>query len=139
MTVDYEYYKDFPMFKPLYEAWKRLRMRGALSEEWKDFERFYEWAMAEGYTNGARVVRADREKPADPTNSYIKFPTEMLEKKGSIKGGYKNRPCNECQYKDRESCAYRTCGRYIVWLNRSWEDFRKAAGISGEGKDNEKN
>lgn len=131
MIFDYEYYRGFPTFKPLYESWKRFRLRGALSEEWEDFDKFYEWAMAEGYTAGVRVVRVDKEKPADPTNCKLNFPAGMVEEKTeSVKGGYKNRPCNKCRYKDRESCAYRTCKQYAVWLNRSWEDFRKAAGIS---------
>jgi hypothetical protein len=128
MISEHEDLRGYPMFKFLYESWQRFRQKGMLSEEWAEFRVYYEWAMERGYKPGARIVRWDKRNTASPGNCYLDFPgTEETE---HIKGGYKNSPCISCRYDTGKGCVcYRSCKRYILWLNKCWEDFREAAYI----------
>ena len=53
----------------LYEYWRNVH-RETDSEEFKTFPGFYEWAMANGYTLGARLFKYDPEDPFSPDNCF---------------------------------------------------------------------
>ena len=38
---------------------------------WKSFEPFYKWVSAQGYEEGARIVRIDKTKGFSPTNTKV--------------------------------------------------------------------
>lgn len=51
----------------LYNAWKKLR-RKPYSEEWNDFQSFYNWSIRDGYSIGDTLVLIDDSKPYSPEN-----------------------------------------------------------------------
>lgn len=55
--------------KRLYEFWKRIR-RKVHSPVFEHFGVFYHWSMANGYTDGARLHRFDKNGPYSPANCY---------------------------------------------------------------------
>lgn len=55
----------------LYETWKRIR-KFPYDPAWNSFPVFYDWAMAEGYILGDRLVRLDESRPYGPDNCYWK-------------------------------------------------------------------
>ena len=47
-----------------------------------------------------------------------------------VKGGSENCPCNGCRSNRRDgSCSkyFRNCEKYAAWINKCWQDFKKAA------------
>lgn len=55
--------------KRLYGFWKRIH-RNIDSPEFEQFTDFYYWAIANGYTDRARLYRYDREEPYSPENCF---------------------------------------------------------------------
>ncbi len=55
--------------KRLYNYWKRAR-QNTDSDVFQSFPSFLAWAMANGYTLGARLFRRDENKPLNPENCF---------------------------------------------------------------------
>ena len=53
----------------LYAKWKRLR-EDEHSPEFEQYHDFYNWAMANGYTVGAKLFREYESEPYSPENCY---------------------------------------------------------------------
>ena len=54
----------------LYCHWKNKVHRGTDCPEFLTFIGFYNWAMENGYTVGARLCRYDRDEPFSPDNCF---------------------------------------------------------------------
>ena len=127
--------KEEPHYFPLYNTWKRFNRRGVLGPEFESFHAFYAWAIEHNYQRGDRIYRLYKNIPLSPDNGMIskeKTNADTSRTMANIVGGYRNSPCNNCPANTDGWCnSYRECAKYRAWLNKSWEDFRKAAGING--------
>lgn len=77
----------------LYKAWEGMKQRcenpnstaykdyGAkgitVCDEWHDFQKFYDWAMQNGYKAGLTIERLDNAKGYEPSNCTYKTRTEQ--------------------------------------------------------------
>ena len=53
----------------IYAYWRRIRM-DEFSPEFEEFPGFYHWAMENGYTVGARLLKYDLDEPYTPDNCF---------------------------------------------------------------------
>ena len=53
----------------LYDYWRKVK-KDTDSEEFMEFPDFFNWAMANGYTVGAKLFRYDAEDPFSPENCF---------------------------------------------------------------------
>lgn len=53
----------------LYSLWKRLR-KSAYTQDFEQYPDFFKWAMASGYTIGAKLFRYNAEEPFSPGNCF---------------------------------------------------------------------
>ncbi len=128
--------KEQPFYFPLYRSWKRFRRGGFLAAEFDDFHAFYDWAIENGYEYGDIIYRPCGGHKIGPRNGMIskaKANADAGREISNIKAGSKNSPCIGCACNKDGSCSsFSSCVRYATWLNKCWEDFRKAAGIKEE-------
>lgn len=86
----------------LYGIWEHMRSRCNLPtepaypkyggrgirvcEEWEDFQKFYEWAMANGYTDGLTIERVDVNGNYEPSNcTWIPLGKQAWNKRETIR------------------------------------------------------
>lgn len=122
------------LYFPLMECFRRFRYRELLAPEFKDFRKFFAWAIEHGYDQGASIRRMKQSLPASPENCYIVFPGEgrlpptvLL----NINGGEKNKPCHQCTKCEAHARVYcpsfRSCQPYTQWVMASWKNFNRYA------------
>lgn len=63
--------------KKLYGTWRRTQ-RYSRCKEWDDFPAFYDWAVHNGYVNGAWLKRIDEEVPYRPDNCVWYYPNDYV-------------------------------------------------------------
>ena len=74
----------------LYNTWKNIKGREiGICEEWKDFEKFYEWSIQNGYTEDLYLSRFDRNIIYSPENcswttKYRNGPAPILKEGDTI-------------------------------------------------------
>ena len=51
----------------LYQTWRKIQ-KEPHCKDWDNFPAFYAWALKSGYTLGAWILRADKNKPYEPCN-----------------------------------------------------------------------
>lgn len=57
-------------YKAIYRIWARIKKNSA--DIWaKDFECFKTWAVSNGYADGVRISRKDKQRPFSPQNCYV--------------------------------------------------------------------
>lgn len=61
--------RDGDAGRRLYAYWKKIRVYSD-AEEFQTYPGFYNWAMENGYTIGAKLFRYDFDKPYSPDNCF---------------------------------------------------------------------
>ena len=65
----------------LYAKWKIIR-NDEITPEFNEYPGFYKWAMANGYTVGAKLYRCNPDKPYGPDNCFwVSRSVESVEEK----------------------------------------------------------
>lgn len=54
----------------LYSRWLNLRKKEDCCDDFKDFMKFYKWAMKSGFRYGLTLRRYDNDEPYGPDNCY---------------------------------------------------------------------
>ena len=62
--------KNSDLGKLLYAKWLRIHNTENCCDEFKDFIKFYDWAIGTGYQAGLTMLRHNKSKPYSPENCY---------------------------------------------------------------------
>lgn len=103
---------------------KSNRAKGCLCPEWQNFEDFYTWAMAQGFTPESRIMRLDEKLPASPGNCrVVKVGQARKEKTAVMSENFRAakvlseaNPCNGCQ----RACSGAVCDRAEAFIHEAW-------------------
>ena len=63
--------KEMDSGRHLRAKWCSIQRRGSCSKVWRNFDTFYQWAMAHGYQDDRWIKRIDASKPWGPHNCKI--------------------------------------------------------------------
>ena len=63
--------KEMDSGRHLRAKWCSIQRRGSCSKVWRNFDTFYQWAMAHGYQDDRWIKRVDPSKPWGPHNCKI--------------------------------------------------------------------
>ena len=93
----------------------KIRKRGAT--DWENITDFCQWAVAEGYRPGMRILRLDSTMPHSKENSY--FVDERTPKKQEVihKNAGIGSPCATCV----KPCEYNGCQEWEDYYKQNWQ------------------
>ena len=104
---------------PTNPAYKYYGGRGIeVCDEWKEFMRFYEWSMANGYTNKLTIERIDVDGNYEPSNCcWVDMKTQGKNKRSTLSNRFTKQELLDMvkEYKER---------------NINYKDFAKSKGIA---------